>query len=142
MKFVKRFWDKWDQKWGFGKFLGGFLERKPVFWASHEKGVRWASLSLVVASECWTALAVLHVLTFRGVLGHPYVFLMYCFDVVLMNWVYVIMFAWNWLSFFELRRTLNIHEHEFGMESKWGFFSNEMLMLWFNYCGYECRRNM
>jgi len=45
MKFVKQFWDKWDQKRDFGEFSGGFPERKPILWASQEQGARWASRS-------------------------------------------------------------------------------------------------
>jgi len=53
-----------------GKF-GGFSEREPKILGSQEEGPRWASLRGVVASECRTTLAVLHVLTFWGVSGHP-----------------------------------------------------------------------
>jgi len=94
------------KKMGFWEVFGRVSREELIFRASQEQGARWVSRCCAMASECWTIFVVLHVLTFRGIFRHPYAFFMCCFDCDLMNWVYVIIFAWNSLSFVELKWTL------------------------------------
>jgi len=138
MKFVKRLWVKWDRKWDFWGNFGRVPRGNPRFWVSKNRGLAWRAVSAPLRASDEQHLLFCTFQPFGVFLDIPK-----CSSyVVLMNLSWVIMFTWDCMNYVESRRTLEIYEHDFWDRIKVTFFSNEMLLLWFNYCEYEYRRSM